>query len=92
MTLLDRIQLWIGKFQASLGPLNDLPTELNEPLTPIVVMPPMIWGLGIWALPVFLVLSHLYEKFLDPWGDDAKDTLWRAYGAVLVQLVWLWLR
>ena len=79
----------IVAFQLALGPINRLPTWLNEPITAFVVVPLLSWWLGpLIAFPLFLVLSHLYEATIDPWGWSAEDVLWRAYGAVLVLAFW----
>lgn len=86
------LQQAVRTFQGWLGPINKLPIWANEPLTGFVLMPFLIWWLGLWALPVFLGLSHAYERWLDPWGNDANDTLWRAYGAGLIYVGWLLVR
>ena len=80
---------WVTAFQNALGPISRLPTWANEPLTAFALMPLLLWWNARWALAVFLVLSHLYEHFLDPWGYDPEDPLWRAYGAGLVMTVYL---
>jgi len=52
-------------------------------------MLPLLLLCHAWSLPIYLVLSHLREKYEDPYGYSADDVLWRAYGAVLAYVSWV---
>ena len=87
--IVGEVQILDMKFQESLGWLNRLPTWANEPLGGVIPMLPLLLLCHAWSLPIYLVLSHLREKYEDPYGYSADDVLWRAYGAVLAYVSWV---
>lgn len=87
MTIKDIVR----RFQALLGPINRLPSWLNELLSGFLCVG-IAYGLlsliGLRGLtfPLAFGLSELYEHFLDPWGWNPQDVVERSRGIVLLMV------
>ncbi len=94
--------------QGKLGPINDLPSWLDELLSGFLVVG-VAYGLLTllgWLLssvgaevdlragtfPLALALSEGYEHYADPWGYNPQDVVERVRGVGLLLVVWLALR
>jgi len=83
--------------QGLLGPINRLPSWLNELLSGFLCVG-IAWailapfGRAAFVFPLAFALSEAYERLLDPWGYNPQDVVERVRGIVLLLLVWFVVR
>lgn len=85
------IQDLIRRFQELLGPINRLPSWLNELLSGFLCVGIAygllsLVGLRSFTFPLAFGLSELYEHVADPWGFNPLDVVERSRGIVLLMV------